>query len=250
MSSRLGLWVYGVLGGDAAGPPACRGVDGEHPVELVREAGLAAVASRVPLDRFGPPALSRALEQLDTLEALARGHAHVLDETLVLGPVVPFGICTIFAHETGLRAMLARERVPLSAALRNLRGMAEWGVKGYLSEPPPAETTGPPASGVEYLARRGAARAGAATREAIVDAAHALLTRRASDAVLRPAQDRRLSAHTGQMALNAAYLVADAEADAFAATVSDLHERHRPDGLTLELTGPWPAYHFSERRAA
>jgi hypothetical protein len=44
------------------------------------------------------------------------------------------------------------------------------------------------------------------------------------------------------MVLNAAYLVADERADAFAAAVADLTARHR--FVRLTLTGPWPAYSF------
>jgi hypothetical protein len=48
------------------------------------------------------------------------------------------------------------------------------------------------------------------------------------------------------MALNAAYLVADSDVDEFTALVAELADRHARDGLELALTGPWPAYHFSE----
>jgi hypothetical protein len=44
------------------------------------------------------------------------------------------------------------------------------------------------------------------------------------------------------MVLNAAYLVARQEADEFARLVKALDRR---ESLTLEITGPWPAYHFT-----
>jgi hypothetical protein len=44
------------------------------------------------------------------------------------------------------------------------------------------------------------------------------------------------------MVLNAAYLVADEQAEEFGAAVTGLAAGHR--ALQLTLTGPWPAYSF------
>jgi Gas vesicle synthesis protein GvpL/GvpF len=240
-----GVWLYGVLDGATADRPGGRGVDPAHPVEIVRHAGLAAVTSRVDLDEFGEDALHAALEDLDRLEALARAHERVLDEALRCGAVVPFRMCTIYEGEQRLRAMLERERESLAAALRRLRGKAEWGVKAFA---PAAAVTAPtPRSGVEYLARKRAERdATEAAHErlgATIESVHERLRGAAADAILSPAQDRRLSGHQGEMVLNASYLVADADVAAFHSLVAELAACY---GVPLELTGPWPAYHFSE----
>jgi hypothetical protein len=250
-----GLWVYGVLDGDVAGPPPCRGVDRAHTVELIRHADLAAAASPVSLDEFGEAGLRESLEDLDRLETLARAHERVLDQALRISTVVPFPICTVYAGAERVREMLAREREPLAAALRRLRGTAEWAVKVYLAEREDSWATAPaaPASGTDYLARKRTARDAAETArrglEATVEAVHGRLCERAAGSVLLPPQDRRLSGHNGQMLLNAAYLVEDADADFFASLVSAIVCGLRAKRLELALTGPWPPYHFSEAAA-
>jgi hypothetical protein len=249
-----GLWVYGVLDGDAAGPPQCRGVDDAHDVELIRHADLAAAASPVSLDEFGESGLRESLEDLDRLEALARAHGRVLDEALRMGAVVPFRICTVYAGAERVQEMLERERDPLTAALRRLRGMAEWGVKAYLVGLEDRGTApAAPASGTDYLARKRTARDAAETArqglDAIVQAVHARLRERAAGAVLSPPQDRSLSGRDDQMLLNAAYLVADADAEVFGSLCAELARRLCAEGLELALTGPWPPYHFSEAAA-
>jgi hypothetical protein len=249
-----GLWVYGVLDGDVASPPPGRGVDGAHVVELIRHADLAAAASHVPLDEFGEEGLRESLEDLDRLEALARAHERVLDEALRMGTVVPFPICTVYEGAEGVRQMLERERGPLAAALRRLRGTAEWGVKAYMVEREDGGTApAAPASGTDYLARKRTARDASETArrglEATVEAVDARLRERAAGAVLSPPQDRRLSGHEGQMLLNAAYLVPDADADAFRSLFDEIVGGLREGSLELMLTGPWPPYHFSEAAA-
>jgi hypothetical protein len=249
-----GLWVYGVLDGDVAGPPPCRGVDDARDVELIRHAELAAAASPVSLEAFGERGLRASLEDLDRLEALARAHERVLDEALRMGAVVPFRICTVYAGADRVREMLEREREPLAAALRRLRGMAEWGVKAYLAgRGEGVAAAAAPASGTDYLARKRTARDAAETErralEATVDAVDARLRERAAGAVLSPPQDRRLSGREDEMLLNAAYLVADADAEGFGSVFAGLADRLSAEGLELELTGPWPPYHFSEAAA-
>jgi Gas vesicle synthesis protein GvpL/GvpF len=82
-----------------------------------------------------------------------------------------------------------------------------------------------------------------------VERIHGHLSEHAVDAVLSRVQDRRLSGHEHEMVLNAAYLVPDARIADFQAAFGDVIRRHGPDGFQLELTGPWPAYHFAGGRA-
>jgi hypothetical protein len=249
----LGLWVYGVMKGEAPDLPGHAGVDERHDVEVIRHAGLAAVASAVPLEEFGREALEEQLEDLDRLAALARAHERVLDDALRLGPVVPMRICTIYEGADRVREMLEREHRSLAEALRRLSGTAEWGVKAYLGArgEAPAEpvAAGSPASGMDYLTRKRDQREMAVAAHRAVDASveqiHDRLSEHALGAVLSPAQDPRLSGEEREMVLNAAYLVPEARTEEFQSLVRTLSRRHAPEGLALELTGPWPAYHFA-----
>ena len=49
---------------------------------------------------------------------------------------------------------------------------------------------------------------------------------------------------TRDVVLNAAYLVADSDTVRFHALASELSQRYAAQGLSLELTGPWPPYNF------
>jgi hypothetical protein len=247
------LWVYGVVP-EAATPPRRAGVDGAR-VEAIAEGGLAALVSAVPATRYRPEALTSRLEDLDELERLGRAHDAVLEDALADGDVLPLRLCTLYESPASLRTMLAREAGALGEALDRISGRAEWGVKAFLK---PSATAGDrsaePASGAEYLARRREQREIAvAARDAVdrsVAGIHARLADRASAAVLSRPQDRRLTGREEEMVLNGAYLVPRDDAAAFAAVVDELRGHHAAEGIELELTGPWPAYHFTEEAAA
>jgi gas vesicle protein GvpL/GvpF len=245
------LWVYGVVP-PGVEPPGADGVDG-HPVRVHRHAALGALVSEVPKDAFTEEALRTRLEDLESLEALARAHDLVLERAMTNGPVVPFRLCTLYASQPRLDEMLDREGGTLRAALDRLDGMQEWGVKAFLRATvatPAADGPDDAASGTEYLTRkrehRAAAVAGREATEAAVAEIHARLTERAAAAVLSRPQDRRLSGRDTEMVLNAAYLVPGEGAAAFRATVAELGQRDEPEDVELELTGPWPPYHFVE----
>src|SRR5262245_27728796 len=121
-------WVYGVVGASGTYAPRVAGVDPGHDIELVREGELAALTSAVG---FTEDSLREALEDLARLESIARAHERVLDDALRRGPVVPFRIATLYETHEHVREMLGREHTTLVAALRRLRGKAEWGVKAY-----------------------------------------------------------------------------------------------------------------------
>jgi hypothetical protein len=256
MAEGEGIWVYGVVGADAPVPDGLAGVDGRHPVELVQGGGVAALASAVPLDEFSAEALRSRLEDLERLEALARAHERVLEAALAHGPVVPFRLCTIYESRPHLADMLGREGERLAAALARLDGVSEWGVKAFLASPAAAAAAAPGAeagaarSGTDYLRRRREQRAAAEAARDATDAAlevlHARLAEQAADAVLSRPQDPRLSGRAGEMVLNGAYLLANGRVEGFRALVESLAREHAQDGLELELTGPWPAYHFVE----
>lgn len=238
------LWAYGVVpSGQPA--PAAPGVEG-RPVEGVQRDDLVVLVSRVPAERFSTEALHERLEDLETLEALARAHDGVLEAALAAGDVVPLRLGTLYASADAVRELLADER--FARALRRVHRKAEWGVKAFAV--PRAQDAAPrPASGAEYLARRRAEREQAATQEdelaEVLAGIHASLADRADAAVLTRPQDRRLSGREEEMVLNAAYLVGREDAPEFAALVRRLGDRGAQAGVALELTGPWPAYHFA-----
>ncbi|PYL60269.1 MAG: gas vesicle protein GvpFL, partial [Verrucomicrobia bacterium] len=45
---------------------------------------------------------------------------------------------------------------------------------------------------------------------------------------------------------SASYLIADSEAQAFRQRVVKLADEYSPLGIDLHLTGPWPAYSFTD----
>ena len=258
--TERGYYVYGVASaGEAKLPDALGGVAAGAPVELIEDAGLVAIASRVSMAEFGEAELHDNLNDVAWLEATARTHERVLDEALARTTVVPMRLCTIYRSEEQVRKMLAGEREVLVDALERLDGKTEWGVKvfaeegaleraGAADEGGGALEDGGASAGAAYLERK--RRAARAREEADLVAgewaeeAHVRLARVASEALQNPLQRPEVSGHDGEMLLNGVYLVDDDHAEEFRRVVEELDADFRERGATVELTGPWPPYNF------
>ena len=255
------LWVYCVLRADGASAPDGPGVAAGR-LELVEAGELAALVSRVPLAEFGEEPLRRNLNELPWLERVARAHEAVLDRALAGATIAPLRLCTIYADADRVRTMLESGRASFLEVLDGLEGRQEWGVKLLLDPArvvaearrslPGAEAeeaaVAERGEGAGYMLRRRLERKVADAADAlaadVAQQVHARVQDWAVDAVTRPPQNRELSGHEGDMALNAAYLV---EADRVAGLrelVAELEAHHRAVGATIELTGPWPPYNF------
>lgn len=256
------LWVYCVTRSAEQLPGEATGVAGSG-VTRVESGGLAALVSRVPLDEFGAEPLRRNLNDLAWLERVARSHEDVLESALATSTIVPLRLCTIYEDESGVRRMLRDERDALVRALEVLDGRQEWGVKllvdrDKLAEAARSRSAGTAAleddlgargeGGGAYMRRRRLERhvreiADALAQELAEDV-HARLEGWATAAVTRPAQNRDLSGHEGDMLLNGAYLVGADRVEGLRELVAELEELHREVGARLELSGPWPPYNF------
>jgi Gas vesicle synthesis protein GvpL/GvpF len=247
LADRNGVWLYAVTTPAAElAPIPVPGVAGE-PVRTVESSGLVAVVGTVDLDQFGDAELHRKLNELSTLETIARAHHHVADTVARLGPTLPARLATLFGGDSAVAAMMKQRKAGLHAALAHVSGRSEWGLKIYARAQPVVtpEAGSPAGSGTEYLLRRravlAAAQQEAAHAIAAAELVNATLSRKCA-AVRAGVVDRMPQQQTPLV--SRALLVDDRLATEFLATARALKESH-PD-VRIDVTGPWPAYSFAD----
>lgn len=251
-----GRYLYAVC--RAPDPSALAGVPGLFgaPLELIGLRDLLAVVSDVPMSSFGEQALHRNLEDVDWLEDVVRVHDDVVRAVTACAPTAPMRLATVFFDDEAVRNRLREWYVDLVHVLDRIHGCAEFSVKVLVPPDEPAARGAPgtssdePVSGADYLRRKQArAQARTAQGDAAAAAAHEVhdaLAHAARASRRLPAQDPRLSGHRGTMVLNAAYLVADEQAQEFTDLLARLAAQASADGsVVVEGRGPWPPYSFA-----
>jgi hypothetical protein len=266
-----GWYIYGITGAAAAPlPEDLPGVDDAFPLELISHKNLTAIASRVSVDAFGRAAPGDNGRDLEWVGEKVLAHDRVVKAALAGGPVIPLRFGAVVRSEADVRQILSEHNDRLLDALDALDGRKEWGVKIAAREEILARQvavtsdrvrevgrgdereTDHAAPGRAYFKRKKRGEvvreeAGRTLREAVADC-HRQLSDLASNSaalpVRAPAAGEAESAGAARVVWNGAYLVADDAADRFHALAADLAERYRPQGLDLEVAGPWPPYNF------
>ena len=239
---ELDAWyVYGVVSAGAKAP------DG---VTLVERGPVAAAVAPVSLSDFGEDALAAHLNDRDWLEQHAREHEDVLRRVAASTNVVPFRFGAIYRDRADVESLLDARRDELVAALERVRGRIELGVKVWADRArieAAADDAAPASTGRAYLERRLEQQDRAQRISSLLaDTArtvHARLLAHAIEGVANRPQPRELTGREEPMILNGAYLV-PVDDDSFGGEVGALRAEHADDGITVELTGPWPPYNF------
>ncbi len=245
---------------DAAAIP---GIDPHHPVRAIAHGDLLALVSAVSLAEYDLDALKAHLQDSSWLEFLARAHQRVMTELLDAYTLLPLKLCTLYTDEERACAALAAGAEQFRAALGQIEGAVEWGVKAYCDRPALeawaersapqlsqlAQTVAAASPGARYMLQkrlqRAAQQASEELRHSYAQASHSLLLAHARAAEQSPLQPAQIHGRGDDMVLNGAYLVSEQTTDAFAAALDELRAQYGPCGFSFVLTGPWPAYSFS-----
>ena len=266
-ANQSGYYVYCIAESaatqqlDAASLPAA--IEETTKLEWVTVNDLAALASAVPLEDYKEDALAEHLTDATWTAVRAMRHETVVEYVAKRVSVVPLRFGTIYLERASVERMLAEKGRELAAILERLRGHEEWGVNVYsdraklmagITSVSPrlrelaqqAEAASP---GQSYLMQKKieALRVDEArvALNDIIDGVEKRLSEQADEGKRLRILRVEATEH-GELKGKFAFLVKRAEFEEFRAAAERLAEQHLEAGIRLELTGPWPAYNFTD----
>ena len=224
MSTRNWLCAYAITrnrGGLDLGPEP----------RLVGYRDLGVVVADVAPARF---------DRVDTLDAvdgavaeLAREHDAVVRAVFRHEAVLPLRFGTVLDGEDSVRRLLKVAYDQARDCLDEVEGHREWGVRVRASRPD--------TPGLYLVRRRERPKAILRTREDVVK-----IAARFEGALRRHAADSIGRARPHGVLANTAYLVETGREAAFHAEFEWFARELREAGATVETTGPWPPYSFTD----
>jgi hypothetical protein len=246
-SERVATYLFGVVAAGSRLPERDgRPVPGGGPLRSVEVGRVEAVVCDVDPITFDGLA-EAGPDGLEVLAATAYAHDGLLAELAASTTVLPLRLGTVLADDEAVRTLLADSEPTLVAELERLAGRAEWAVTVRLleapEEVPPTSDVGTP-SGQDYLRQRQRERQARderwRLRQELAESVHRQLAAAASDATTvgsRPIEDAT------PPLLHGVYLLDADQVPGFEAAVDGLRAAH--PAAVLEVSGPWPPYHFS-----
>jgi hypothetical protein len=231
------------------------GFEPDHRVRVITAGGLSALTIVMPGEYLTGPDAETRLGDINWLAPRALRHEELIRAAMLGGPILPLRFGTAFSSIHMLTDLMEQYAPLVQNFLERVSGRAEFGVRIAYDRQAMLEAfthqlaqQSPPAAGpgARYLQQK-------RLRE---DAARNLGSHVTSlcDTLLdellpisRGTITRRVVADRGdglETAASHALLIDDADEQAFRDLVARISERYAPNGIMLELTGPWPAYSF------
>ena len=214
---------------------------------------IRAVLSEVRREEFSGDAAEERLKDLAWLAPRAALHEAVVEQVMGQAPVLPAPFATLFESRESVRRFVLDYSAPIAGFFRDLGNKREWAVKGLLHRSQPGEESGADcegaAAGKSYLHKK---RSQAASRDAMrqrlraaCEQAAAALKQQADDFRERKVWKAGQTDGQPELIFNWAFLLPPGDEAAFRQCITKLEEQHRPLGLSLLISGPWPPYSFA-----
>jgi len=237
------------------------GIDGEHPLFVEVIGDVAAVLSEVNLDDFSGPEAKEKLEDLAWVAPRALRHEEVVMAAKEHGSVLPVRFGTVFSSLTAAAEPLRQRRDVLEKFFRDTADKQEWTLKAYVNLPQSRArmTAECMAAEKEQLAGLSPGKRYFLEQKikGAVDNATASWIKGIGEEIGKLAketsvgfsecrlQSREVTGRDEEMFFHGALLVPDGSVAIMERVIDEWNKRHEAQGLQIELSGPWPPYHFA-----
>jgi len=262
-----GLYLYCIREKADAGF-SVKGIDGARILTLPYQ-DLQAVISGVSLEKFGSKEIhKKAEEDVNWIKEKAQIHEEVIEQAMGKGnsqlvSVIPMQFGVVFKNIRSLKQKLANYYEQFKKSLKKLAGKQEWGVKVYLKEnifrktieekneqvlAKKKEIESMP-KGMAFFAQKQIDKVvgqekdkelGRITEEIFENLGQLAFSKNKSKLL-----EKDFTGMTEEMILNAFYLIEESKLASFQKKVGELKEQYNSLGFEVEVTGPWPSYHFA-----
>lgn len=258
---RTGIYLFCLIPADSLPVIAGNGIDGEHPLFIEIIGGVAAVLSEVDLDEFSGPEAQKKMEDLAWVAPRAVRHEDIVLSAMEYGPVLPVRFGTVFSSREAAAEPLRQSQDVLMKFFQDTIDKKEWTLKGYVnrSQARTRMTAVRLAAEKEQLAVLSPGKRYFLEQKikAAVDKEVAVWLKEMERDILRVTRDLsagfsqcrlqspEVTGRDEEMFFHIALFVPEGSREDMQRLLADWDAAHQNTGLLLELSGPWPPYHFA-----
>lgn len=260
------LYLYGIaLKDEVEGKEfsQMKTIDGKNNVEVIAYGECAAIVSPVEEEEFGEEVLEVKTNQMDWVQEKAYLHHEILMKLKDMATLIPMKFCTILESETSLEKKMDAHETEWAILLQKLSGKEEWNVKIYnhpgqlkeqVAEHHPdiqrkREEISQMSKGMQYLQKKKLDQfideQVVQEQQSYVNQIHRDWSDLCDETAEKKVWNKSVTGKEEEMCWNCAYLIDKEQVEKFLSNVTKANEEGESSGWHIEVTGPWPVYHFS-----
>ncbi|EGW36380.1 GvpL/GvpF family gas vesicle protein [Desulfosporosinus sp. OT] len=247
------LYAFGIIKANQETMVDLLGME-DRPCRIVENGNLGMLVCPVPREEYTEESLHRYMEDMAWVESHARRHEETLLKAMEGRSVIPLPFCTIFTDEVNIKRQLTQNAEVLQDDLQRLENHNEMHVKLFvnrkrllkkLQEDRPY--SGEQSGGGYFQKRQWEKKMQEETERILEDYGESLYQDLNNISAEVSLLDRAgVLVPEGQNVVFAAhYLIAQERRVEWDRKLVEFDEIADPLGFILDVSGPWPPYHFS-----
>jgi len=252
-------YLYALTRSGFPADPLGSGVDPRFPVEVVPCKKTDSVASRVGLDQFDVRKLESGHTDVNWLSQVAIRHNQIISDAAHSRPLLPLRMGALFHSRASLLDKMEHWETKVIDFLDSIGDRQEWAAKIFLDTHQTEETLAASSTpllpneinigvGTKYLIqkqeRHRESRASLQRYKSEVASVETALMGLADRYYRSRLLPSNLTGRREKMLWNAAFLLPRSASDSWLALAEEVRISAAARGLLLEVSGPWPPYHF------
>ncbi|MBM7551298.1 GvpL/GvpF family gas vesicle protein [Thalassobacillus pellis] len=260
------IYLYGIVPENeisAAPLPSFKGLDNEHAAYTISINGINAVVCNLDEAGYKETELEKKTNDPQWLHEKAFHHHEVLLDLNNRYTVIPMKFCTIYENADSLWNKLEPLEQKIAEQLKWLKNKEEWNMKIYCDDEKLRESVAAHnltieakkkeieemSPGRQFLEKKRLDQLidqeALKEKETFSARVHEQLTEMCEDTSVKKNWNKKVTGRNDEMCWNSVYLLSTENVEEYLSEIKSLQDKWTRDGWHLEITGPWPAYHFA-----
>ncbi|WP_054635012.1 GvpL/GvpF family gas vesicle protein [Thalassobacillus sp. C254] len=241
--------------------PHLKGIDPQHSMECIVFDQITAITCLVKHEDFSEEVLQKKVENMGWLQDKAFHHHEKMNALHNRYTVIPLKFGTLYENEDRVKEVMDTNKEGIMAQFIKLKNQQEWNVKIYTAKKKfieEVEVSSPEIEkkkqeikdlprGKQYFEKKKMSQFVENEADKEIDrfceCFHEQMTSYSKEEEVKKNWERNLTGRKDDMCWNGAYLIPKEKVEQTLAFIKKIKDDH--ENFTFEITGPWPAYHFS-----
>lgn len=244
--------------------PSLRGLDENSEVYSLPFEEIEAVVCELDPVEYGEKELKKKTNDVKWLHQKAFHHHEALMKLYEKYPIIPMKFCTIYSGHESLKKTIDTHQSHMLELLEDIADKEEWILKIYCEPDKVKETVAgyneaieakkeeiaSMSPGRQYLEKRKLNQLidqeTEKEKHAFSEKVHDELAVVSVDTEVKKNWNKDVTGREEEMCWNSVYMLENVAVEEFISVVKKLQEKWTESGWHLEVTGPWPSYHFAK----